>query len=129
MARSKYYDRLTYMHSPEPWTIDPLSNEQMVQAIRKLPIDRTVRVGSNQQGRPALVSYQVYGTVDLWFVILEYNGLIQNELTVGRIINLPSRTDVDRILKTWNIILQGTGGGHALGINVIPVKRTRVVNV
>jgi hypothetical protein len=48
------------------------------------------------QGRPDLVSYQVYGRPDLAWLVLQYNNIvdINEEFVAGVVIQLPSKTRV-----------------------------------
>lgn len=48
------------------------------------------------------ISFRVYGTVDLWRVILEYNGLNDpiNDIEVGMVLNIPSKSEVASLLSS-----------------------------
>ena len=94
MARSPISDRLNFMGA---WKNirehDPL--DDLLLGLRKLPRWRTEWVTDREEGRPALMSWDVYGTPDLFRVIMDYNGLLSNLLfTAGTRIYLPSPRDL-----------------------------------
>lgn len=47
------------------------------------------------------ISYKVYGTVDLWRAILEYNGLSDplNDIYAGLLLNLPDKSELLTVLS------------------------------
>lgn len=47
------------------------------------------------------ISFNVYGTVDLWRVILEYNGLSDpiNDVQIGMTLNIPDKSAVASLLS------------------------------
>jgi hypothetical protein len=60
--------------------------------------DTFVQITSEYVNRPDLISYKAYGTVDLWWVIYEFNGISDPlfELKLGAILRIPEK---DRVLR------------------------------
>ena len=121
MSRSAFYDRLVYMDrtSAFTWTIDPLSSS-ISQKLRKLPVAYRFKLRASEAARPALISYRAYRTVDLWFVVNEYNGIMHHlELVQGMKLVLPSLADVDALLRSQ--------GGSALTFANAIANQTGIV--
>lgn len=121
MSRSAFYDRLVYMDrtSALTWTVDPLSST-ISQKIRKLPPVFRFSLRASEAGRPALISYRAYKTVDLWFVVNEYNGIMHHlELVQGLKMVLPSLAAVDAVLRAQ--------GGSALALANLVANQTGTV--
>jgi len=57
--------------------------------------DELYMVKQHVMGRVDLISYEVYGTVDLWWLILLRNNIIDplSEISVGDILKIPSLGD------------------------------------
>ena len=63
------------------------------------------RVNGADEQRPDLISYQVYGTVKYWWLILSFNG-IQNPFTgfaAGDVIKLPNVLDIYDFYKQYSL--------------------------
>jgi hypothetical protein len=60
--------------------------------------DIFVTITSTYQHRMDLLSNNVYGTPDLWWVICEYNNIQDplSQLTIGTVLRVP---DLDRVLS------------------------------
>ena len=58
-------------------------------------------VAEDTAGRLDLISWKAFQTVDYWWVIGYYNGIINPlyEVTPGRVLKIPSRNDVDFSLQ------------------------------
>lgn len=54
------------------------------------------------EGRPDLISYKLYGTVDLWWVICQFNGVVNplTDLEVGKLLKAPDYSQVMHFLQT-----------------------------
>lgn len=61
----------------------------------------TYKVTAQDMANLPGISYAVYGTVDLWRVILEYNGLSDplNDVYVGMTLNIPNKSEVASLLS------------------------------
>lgn len=61
----------------------------------------TYKVTSGDVANLPGISFNVYGTVSLWRVILEFNGLSDpiNDVQVGMILNIPNKSEVASLLS------------------------------
>ena len=72
-------------------------NSEFLSRVRQLePVGTYVVV---DEKRPDLVSWNIYNRVDLWWVILTYNGLTVEELVPGIAVKYPSITDLEVIIQ------------------------------
>lgn len=79
---------------------DPLGNSKL---DRILEIQKTERftIEEKYNGNPQLLAYERYGSTDLYFVILLYNGIGNNfEFTTGLTVFIPDPTSVRLILNS-----------------------------
>jgi len=74
---------------------DTLIND-FVNRLRTLPVDTTYIV--EVPYRPDLVSWKIYGTTKLWWMILTYNGLAISDLKTGVKISLFRLGDLESLL-------------------------------
>lgn len=60
--------------------------------------DTYVTINQDLQKRPDLISYKAYGTVDLWWVIYEYNKIRDPffDIQIGQTLKIPA---LDRVLE------------------------------
>jgi hypothetical protein len=68
------------------------------ESILPDPTDSVVQVTQAWEGRLDLLSYELYGTVDLWWAVAELNHLVDpfTEVVSGVQLRVPSR---DRLLN------------------------------
>lgn len=58
-----------------------------------------------EESRPDLLSYRLYGTVSLWYILLLYNGCISmDDFTEGMPIKYPRLEDVEELYFTLNAL-------------------------
>ena len=69
----------------EEGTYDPLTSFFMEQ-IHKLP-EGGYKAIRGDEGRPELLSFNIYGTMQLWWILMEFNDVIE----------------VDELIATMNI--------------------------
>lgn len=75
-------------------------NSHMWASITKLASAGEFRV-SDTAGRPDLISYRIYSTTALWWIILTYNGLIRpSDLVEGTLLKYPSLQDIETLRLT-----------------------------
>lgn len=57
-------------------------------------------ISQSFEGRPDLISYKLYSTVDLWWVVCQFNGVINpfTDLRVGMLIKVPDYSQVMHLL-------------------------------
>lgn len=92
MANFKKYTRYTNGHT---FT----NRENQAFLILRSPLnlppdsgDTYVTITQDIVNRPDLISFKAYNTVDLWWVIYEYNGIIDPlfDLKTGQILKIPT---------------------------------------
>lgn len=69
---------------------------------RTLIFSHNHTVTADERYRLTLVSYREYGTVDLWWVIGAYNGIVNplTDVLPGTVLAIPSRSSVDGYFRT-----------------------------
>lgn len=98
---NKRYDMLKFLNYP----YDSLTmlDSYFVKKLTDIPYSGTITV-TTQVNRPDLLSYDIYGDVQYWWILMLYNGLISPlELTAGLNINFPSLGDLEDIYFTLSI--------------------------
>ena len=101
MANFKPYNRYTNGII----TTDRSGNNFLVlRQPLKLEVDNTdvlVTLNQNLITRPDLISYKAYGTTDFWWVIMEYNNIIDPllDLKIGMILKIP---ELNRVIAAIN---------------------------
>ena len=76
--KNKLFNRLSYIGTfPGSQLVDPLDTKILLN-FDKLKTFDTHYVKSDEEGRPDLISYRVYRTVDLWWFIMDYNSIQHN---------------------------------------------------
>lgn len=82
------------------WKLDPHS--ALYAALnRKSFTTAPFTVTMAEAHRPDLVAIKCYGKVDWWFIIAQYNGIINPlaELAVGAQLLIPNYSEVDKLFK------------------------------
>lgn len=66
--------------------------------------DVYVTISQDIANRPDLISQKAYGTPDLWWVIYEYNNIVDPlfDLQVGQIIKIPDKNRVVTAIQQLN---------------------------
>lgn len=83
----------------DSYGIDPLLDIGF-NAVNAVVRYSNYMVNSGEEGRPELISYKVYKTVDLWWVILSYNGITDVRfLTQGVTLRIPDLTELTLALN------------------------------
>lgn len=61
-----------------------------------IPLSKKYMITASDEANLFGLSFKFYGDISLWRVLLEYNGLVDplNDLYVGRVINIPNKSDV-----------------------------------
>lgn len=97
----KRYDGIKFLDIHD--ALDPL-NSFMIININKLPEYGTIMI-TNQELRPDLLSYRIYGDTQYWWLLLKYNNILDiNELYNGRIIRYPSLDDIEYMYERASIL-------------------------
>ena len=62
----------------------------LINLITQLPSAGAFEV-TTQEGRPDLLSYDIYGNTQYWYILLLYNGILKiTDLKTGVVVNFPS---------------------------------------
>lgn len=81
---------------------DPL-NSEFRRRLVQLPVAGRFVVSANDAFRADLMSYQIYGTTQYWWILLDYNHLDSPEqLSIGTKISYPSIVSLTDLFQTVN---------------------------
>ena len=81
---------------------DPL-NSYMLYAIPKLPLSGYYTI-TTQEKRPDLISYELYGDTQYWWIILWYNHLSNPmQLVTGLTIGYPNINNLEALYMNGSI--------------------------
>ena len=70
--------------------------------LEKLPIKGKYTVSADE-GRPELISYKIYGTTHLWYLLLLYNNILSyEEVQAGTVLNYPAMSDLEEFYFSLN---------------------------
>lgn len=79
------------------------------EQLRALPAIGTYMVGADEIARADLISYRLYRSRDLWWILCYYNGVLDPmRLDVGLVLQYPSLASLDRLffsIQTQRIML------------------------
>jgi hypothetical protein len=76
--------------------MDPLTSE-FLRLMPTLSSSGRYTV-QDEEGRPDLLSYRIYGDTQYWWILLYYNSIIDVEsLTLNTIVSYPSLTDLESL--------------------------------
>lgn len=79
---------------------DPLGNQKLDKILEIQRAERFT-IEEKYNGNPQLLAYERYGSAELYFILLHYNGLGNNfEFTTGLTIYIPDPTSVRLILNS-----------------------------
>lgn len=94
------FDQLRFLEfSDVTQTYDPVSS-LFERRLKTLKPKGTYEIKQNS-GRPDSVSYAIYGTTALFWVILWYNDLrFFYELKIGQVIQYPDLRDIDKLTRS-----------------------------
>jgi hypothetical protein len=82
---------------------------------RAIRTSRRHRVRPEEAGDLPRISHHYYGTVDLWRLIMAYNGIVNvhREVVAGRVLKIPEIGSIDDYLRRYK--RSGGGGVVVLG--------------
>lgn len=87
------FDMLKFFDNSGDW-YDPL-NSFFVTNLKILSYAGQ-RVVTYEEKRPELLSYNIYGDTQYWWILMWYNNILNiNDLVSGTLINYPSRTSIE----------------------------------
>ncbi len=97
------YDFCKFMELDEFGTFDSL-NSYWLYAIPLLPLQGTYKI-TLEENKPDLLSYNLYGDTQYWWIILWYNYLAKpTDLTVGLQINYPSLNSIQQLYTNTSLL-------------------------
>lgn len=68
--------------------------------IKYLPLAGKFKVSEREAKRPDLISYEVYGNTQFWWLIMMYNGIIDfTKIAEGAEVVYPSLADIESLYK------------------------------
>ena len=69
----------------------------MLENIPKLPLIGILTI-TTEQYRPDILSYDLYGTTEYWWILMWYNSIVNiSDLVSGVQINFPSKTSIENL--------------------------------
>lgn len=77
--------------------------QELTKSIRELPLEKEIILDSGLKTRFDLISYQQYGTTDLWWLIAIYNEVSDvTDTSIDLIkLKLPSLADITALLSNY----------------------------
>ena len=83
--------------------------------VAKDPSDIIYIMEAKYEGRPEMLGYVFYGDTGLWWVICQYNGILDpmNELKEGVALLIPTKTKVSTYFKTDSTAIGGVPSTRA----------------
>jgi hypothetical protein len=80
--------------------IDPLL-DKVVPSIQNITTYTTYVVQQDERGSPDLISYRNYGSQDLWWHILVYNGIaLYKDIVEGMVLRIPEYASIISVMTT-----------------------------
>jgi hypothetical protein len=98
-SRINFQTIITPKDGSLPWISFLDSNYARISKHLTTAKSRIVAV--NEVANLPLISYHEYGTVDLWWVLAAYNGIVNPflELPAGKTINIPNISSIEEYLR------------------------------
>ena len=90
------YDMAKFLEFDEDGVFDCLSS-YFLSEIPKLPLSGNYTLRAEEE-RPDLLSYNIYGDTQYWWILLWYNNMLKpQDLKVGTIIKYPSLSSIEQL--------------------------------
>lgn len=95
-----YYSSSSYLEYDTSLRMYAPFSSLFVNRLRSLPSSGVFYYDRfDMDGRLDLVSYELYSTTKLWWVLLLYNNMYSTlDLKKGTYLNYPSKTDIDSMI-------------------------------
>lgn len=75
---------------------EPL-NSYFLEALVRIPYSGVITV-TTQERRPDLLSYDIYGSTQYWWILMMYNGISSiNDIKTGNSLNFPSLENLENL--------------------------------
>lgn len=83
----------------DAYGVDPLADD-LVEKLLEITTYIEHTVALHEESNPQLIAYRYYNSVELYFVILYYNGIGNSfALERGTLLRIPRLTEIQRILS------------------------------
>ena len=84
---------------------DP-STSLLISKIRTMPVSGSYKVEKHGMGgRFDLISFDVYQTTELWWIIFLYNNMISfNDLKVGTVVDYPAKNAIENMILSMRVV-------------------------
>jgi hypothetical protein len=68
-----------------------------INMVRKLRYDRVHTVNQSEEGNLQLISFTYYNTIELWWILAMYNGVVNpiTEVITGLRLKVPTLTSIE----------------------------------
>lgn len=71
-------------------------------------VTQSYSVRVQERNRLDLVSFNTYGTVELWWLIGQFNGIVKfTDVQPGMLLNIPSLTQLESYMQTIRTVKNG----------------------
>ena len=92
-------------------------NTTYVSKIKALPVSQKMVLAAKYVPYPDLLSYDLYGTTDYWWVLCMYNGVVRifADMTEGTLWKIPALSDIQSMLSAAG----SPSGSNLVGSNVV----------
>ncbi len=92
-------------------------NTTYVGSIKSLPVSQKLILPPKYVPYPDLLSYDLYGTVDYWWVLCMFNGVVRifADMTPGTLWKIPALSDIQSMLSSAG----SPTGSNLVGSNVV----------
>lgn len=99
MAR---FDAVNYMPLTSDGQDNSVFNARFKNMRFNVPVQQTIRLTAADEHNLPGLAFKYLGDVDLWWVLLEYNGLYDPiaDVRAGLVLRIPSRTALISYLET-----------------------------
>lgn len=96
--------------------VDPL-RDKIVPFLAKITTFTNHFVTQDERGAPDLISFREYGTSDLWWYIMAYNGIARwKEIVEGVSLKIPEHASILSIVSYAEIMPENAQGTRLITI-------------
>jgi len=97
------YDMAKFMDFSDEGVFDSL-NSYMLYQIPRLPLAGQYTL-KKHENRPDLISYDIYGDMQYWWIIMWYNHFVKpQDFKIGRVIKFPSISAVEQLYLNASLL-------------------------
>ena len=97
------YDLSKFIEMSDDGVFNPL-NSYFLYALPKLPTVNFYTV-TLEAGRPDLLSYNIYGSTQYWWILMYYNHMIKpQDIKTGMSIRYPAFGDIEQLYRDLSLM-------------------------